>query len=358
MQKGNGIMSHAKLSVLVLVVFLALSCSVGAGKDRSYVSGNFSLTLDGANGGFLKNVEGGAISAEVINEPAGPSYFVKKHIGQPKYEEFTVQMGFSMSKVSYEWIRQSWAMKPQRMNGSIVAMDFKLEPKSERQFTNAMLTETTIPALDGASKEPAYLTIKFAPETIRTVKPAGKPDSAGYGKNEQKMFLPSNFKLEIDGIDCSKVNRIDSFTVKQKAVTDDIGEARDARKEPGKLEFPNLKITVSEAAAQPFLDWHESFVLKGNNDEKNEKGGSLTLFSPNRQEVLARIKFFNMGIFRVQPDKSEANADQIKRMQVELYVERMEFEYAPKEGSAGATGAKPAAVAPVPAAPGTLKTLR
>jgi hypothetical protein len=350
-------MSHAKLSVLVLVVVLALLCSVGAGTNRPYIAGNSSLTLEGANAGFLKSVDGGAISADVIDEPVGPDHFVRKHIGRPKYEEFTVQMGFGMNKVMYEWIRQSWAAKYQRMNGSIVSLDFNLIPKSERQFTSALITETTIPAMDGASKEPAYLTIKFAPEMIRTVKPGAKPDSAESGKGEQKMFLPSNFKLEIDGIDCSKVSRVESFTVKQKVVTDDIGEARDSRKEPGKLEFPNLKITVAETAAQPFLDWLESFVVKGNSDEKNEKSGSLTLLSPNRLDVLAQIKFFNLGIFRVQSAKSEANADQIKRIEVEMYVERMEFEYASKDAPAGSTATKPAAVAPLPVAPKMLKTL-
>ena len=40
---------------------------------------------------------------------------------------------------------------------------------------------------------------------------------------------------------------------------------------------------------------------------------------------MAQINFFNMGIIRARSDKGEANADQIKRVQVELYVEKMEF---------------------------------
>ena len=69
----------------------------------------------------------------------------------------------------------------------------------------------------------------------------------------------------------------------------------------------------------------KTFVIKGNNDDSKEKKGSLTLLSPNRQTELAKIEFFNMGIFRIQPDKAQANADQIKRLTVELYVERMTF---------------------------------
>ena len=342
-------MSNGKMLCLASVVVLVLSCSVVGAKGspvRSYVSGNYYLTLDGVKCGFVKSVEGGGIFAEVTNEPKAPGYFVKKHIGQPQYEPFEVQVGFSMTKKIYEWIAASWSMAYPRVNGSIVALDFKLQPMSERQFSNALLTETTIPAMDGSSKEPSYMTVKLVPEVIRTVKPgsSGKADYGDYGKYEQKVFLPSNFKLQIDGLDCSGVNKIDSFTVKQVVATNNAGAGRDATKDPAKLEFPNLKITLAESTAQTWIAWHEDFVIKGNNDEMKEKSGSLTLLSPNRQAEVAQIKFYNMGIFRLRPEKAEANADQIKRMQVELYVERMTFEY----GKAAIASAMPEAQNVVP----------
>jgi hypothetical protein len=209
--------------------------------------------------------------------------------------------------------------------------------------------------------------VKFAPCTPRTVKPSGsKADYGPYG-GEQKLWLPSNFKLEISAW-TAKVSKIDAFTVKQTAVTDNIGEGRDYQKEPGKLTFPNLKITLAESAAQSWLAWHEDFVLKGNNDETREKSGMLSFLSPNRQDVLAQIKFYNMGIFRLQVEKAEANADQIKRVQAELYVERMEFLLGPAavasgstETSTSGTTSTPATTSPapkltpLPVAPKTLK---
>ena len=160
-------MSHGKVLCLASVVVLTLSCSAFASKgpagNRSYVSGNFFLSLDGAKAGFVKSVDGGDITADVINEAKNPSYFTKKHIGQPRYEEFEVQIGFSMTKIVYNWIRQSWSMGNQRMDGSITALDYQLNPVSERQFQKAIITETTIPAADGSSKEPAYITLKFTP---------------------------------------------------------------------------------------------------------------------------------------------------------------------------------------------------
>jgi len=170
---------------------------------------------------------------------------------------------------------------------------------------------------------------RLAPDAAETVHQElhRPPTNRAYDKTSAKLEEP-----------LKKVSKIDSFTVKRAAVSDDIGNARDYAKEPGKLVFPNIKVTLAESAAQSWIDWHESFVVKGNNDENAEKNGTLTLFSPNQQMVLARIRFFNMGIFSIGGDKSEANADQIKRVTAELYVEKMEFEVGDEGGEPASTG--------------------
>jgi hypothetical protein len=316
---------------LVLLLVSASSVFGAPGDGRSYVSGNYFLTLDGVKCGYVKSVDGGAISAEVINEPAGPSYFTKKHIGQPKYEDVAFQFGFSMTPDIYNWISDAWSMNFTRKNCLLTSLDYSLNAKDAVQFDHCLITETTIPACDGSSKEPAYLSLKLAPEYTH---PAPATSISGdYGKNQQKVWLPSNFVLAIDGLDCSKVNKIDSFTVKQNAVTDDIGDARDMLKEPGKLEFPNLRITFAEATLQTWKAWFDSFVVQGNNDESQEKSGTLTFLSPNRQDQLLTIKFHNLGIFKLEKEGSEANSDQISRWVADLYCERMEL---PKVGPGGA----------------------
>jgi phage tail-like protein len=291
---------------------------------RSYVAGNFLLKLDGVDAGFVKSVDGGAISAEVINEPAGNAYFVRKHIGAPKYEELTIQIGWWVGKTIYDWIQASWKMKYARKNGSIVSYDFNMEARSEREFLNALITEVTIPAMDAAAKDQCYLTVKLAPEIIRMKKASGKATLPPV-KAAQEMWLPSNFRLEVAGLDCSRVSAIDEFTVKQKAVLDTIGDARDYQKEPGRLEFPNLSITMAETAAASWIDWFEDFVITGNNDESREKTGALVFLSPNMQTELARINFFNLGIFKIAAAKGDASIDRIPRVTAELYCERMEL---------------------------------
>ncbi len=352
-------MSHVKVPCLALGVILVLSGSAFGAKDnRSYVAGRYFLTLDGVRVGPIKSVQGGDVTADVIYEAVGPDHIVRKHVGKPKYEDFEIQVGLSMGKPLYEWIRQSWSLNYRRMKGSITAMDFKYQPLSEQEFVEALLTETTIPAADAASKEPGYLTLKFSPEYTRSGKPSGKSDPGAAAKEQQKTFLPANFRLEIDGLNCKGVSRVESFTVKQTAVQGAVGEARDVAKEPGKLEFPNLKITLLEKGAESWLAWHENFVIKGNNSQDKEKSGSLTFLSPNLKEELLTIRFSNMGIFRLKPEKTEASSEASKHLVAELYVEKMDFEYKPAAVvGADATGTTPAEPAPTPQ-PSASKTLR
>ena len=290
---------------------------------RSYVAGNFQLVLDGVKCGFLKSVDGGAPVAEVISESVGSSYFPKKHLGQVSYGPFVVQFGLAMSTEVYDWINASWTGKYSRKNGAIVATDHKLDAVSQREFFNALVTETTIPPLDGSSKNPGYLTLKFAPEYTRISKASGKV--TGAAKAEQKLWLPSNFRVTIDGLDCTGVRAVDAFTVKQSVATDDIGNARDYLREPTKLEFPNLKISLMESSAKSWFDWFEDFVIKGNSADAKEKNGSISLLSANLTDVLLRIDLFNLGIFRIGPDKTEANSDRMTTVTAHLYCERMEL---------------------------------
>jgi hypothetical protein len=292
--------------------------------ERGHAASRFALMLDGAHSGFIKSVDGGGVTAEVIHEANSPSYFVKKHIGPPQYEDFILDVDFSMSKLLFDWVAAAWAGNSKRQNGAIISSDSDFKAIHTQEFFNALLTEFTIPACDGASKKPGYFTIKFVPEYTRNQKGDGSkiPSAA---KKSPKQWTPANFQLTIDGLDCKRVMKVDSLTVKQGAVSDEIGDMRDHQKEPGKIEFPNLKITLPESAAQSWTDWFEDFVIKGNNDESKEKNGSLVFFAANAKDTLATINFFNLGIFRLSRNKAEANTDQVQSVTAELYCEQMEF---------------------------------
>ena len=294
---------------------------------RSYAAGPTVLSLDGQEVGFVKSSEGGAISADVIHESLEASPFVKKHLGQTRYEDIVLGFPFSMSPRLYGWIADTWSMKQPRKDGSLTFCDYGMTPKSRLEFFGGLLTETTIPACDAASKEATFLRLKVTPESLRLSKVSGGRIGGEVVGSKQKSWIPSSFKLTIDDLDCSKVSRIEPISVKQTILFDEIGESREMVKAPAQVEFPNLRVSLSEAGAQTWLDWHEDFVVKGNNDDSQERDGRLSFLAPNMKEEFAAVKLYNLGIFRIASDKAEATKDQIKRVTADLYCERMEIQF-------------------------------
>lgn len=273
----------------------------------------------------MQSAEGGHASADVVTEKNG-GFYAKKHIGNVKYEDFNVEMGLNPTGPVKDWIEAAWTPNYQRKNGSIIANDFRYKEREVREFSNALISELTIPGCDGSSKEPGFLKLKIAPEKTFIHKSDGTIKGESL-PSEQKKWLPANFRLTLDGLDTAKIAKIDSFTVKQSTATDDIGDARDYLKEPGKLEFPNLKITFHEVAGDSWTRWHEDFVIKGNNGDDKEKSGSIVYFDSNQSEELMRINLYQCGIFRL----GDYHDQQASRYQVaDLYCERMQIQFSGK----------------------------
>jgi len=298
---------------------------------RAYIAGKYGLELDGTKAGWIQSVEGGHASSEVVVEKLGPDHIARKHLAGVKYEDITVNCGTGMSKAFYEWMKASFDHKHVRKDGAIVAADYDFKEMSRLTFYRALITEIGFPALDASSKDAAKMTIKFAPEKTEQKNAAGG-SIAGKFENQskvQKKWLPANFRLKIDGLDkaCQRVNKIEALVVKQKVVEDPVGELRDYAKEPANLEIPNLVITFPESHSDDFVKWHEDFVIKGNNGEDKEKGGTLEYLTPNLQEVLFTITFSHLGIFKLTPEKVEGHSEQIRRVKAEMYCEELKFEY-------------------------------
>jgi hypothetical protein len=143
---------------------------------------------------------------------------------------------------------------------------------------------------------------------------------------QQKMWLPSQFRLSIDGIDCSRVAKIDSFSVKQNVKQLYVGSSRYPELEPTGIEFGNLSLTVGLAYADDFLRWYEAYVVRGDRDLRQERQGSIEFTGPFGAPLFT-VALNNVGIFNLGIEKSEAGSDSVKRCKVELYVESMDLEY-------------------------------
>jgi len=279
------------------------------------VSNNFVFELDGVTCGLLRSYTGGGISATVAEVPL--DYYSKKHIAALSFEPCVMQVGFSLAAEFYEWIAVSWTGNATRRDGSITVTDHQFQARSARDFLGALITETTIPAMDASSRDAGFLTVKINPEYIRFKSTSGQ---ISLSPSTAKQWIVSNFKLEITDVDCKKVSKVSPIVVTQKTIEAEVGSFRDATVATRRVEFSNLRFTIPATSAKSWQDWFEDFVIKGNNGDDREKKGKLTLLAANLRDELAHIDFFNLGIFSLGPE-SGATGNLI----AEVYCERMEF---------------------------------
>jgi hypothetical protein len=284
--------------------------------------GIFALELDGQIVEALRAMQGGFPKADVISVPAGPSAADKKQNGPPKFQEIAIECNPVMPKPIFDWVSSSLNMTPLRKSGAIITADFNRKEQSRLQFNNAIITEIGFPAFDGASRDAGFLTIKFAPESTTPLGGKGT-DLSGPLNQKTQRALSSNFRLTIPGLDCSNVSKIEAFTVKQKVVQDEFGKTRVPLKEPGKLEFPNLSISVAESSAGTFYAWFQDMVLKGKVGDENERPGTLELLDQSMKTTLLTINFHHLGIFGFAPESADSAAEKIRRVKVEMYCEQI-----------------------------------
>lgn len=212
-----------------------------------------------------------------------------------------------MSKDFYDWIRASFNGKHVTKSGVVNACNVKYESMSIRKFTDAVVSEVTFPALDGSSKEPAYMKIKLSPERITYKKGDGKKVKGTVGAATRK-WQASNFRVEIGDLPCTRVAKIDSFTWKQ-GVTPRTGETQ------------NLKLTL------PMSDWDAwASAAKSQAGRPAAKKGTLTVSGRYAKSGYV-LSFTGINIVKLTRETQSANAKRIAWFVVELHVNEIDLDF-------------------------------
>jgi hypothetical protein len=275
------------------------------------------------------------MTADVVVEKPGPDFIAHKHLGKPRYEDITINCRTEMSNIFYDWVKGTLDRTNPQKSGAIVEYDFDYNEVSRLNFTTAFITETCFPTLDSASQDAGTMTIKLTAGS--TSKTAGKSGRATKytipGGVSQKNWRLSNFQLTIDGLDCPYVNKVAAITVKQMVVRVD---QLTSGKVPAFQEVSNVVVTLVEAHAQAFYDWHEDFVIRGNNGQSQEKKGTLTYLAPNRRDVLFTLTLTNLGIFKLASQEVEARSDKIRLVTAQMYCDAIGFNYGRLQTSSAA----------------------
>ena len=298
-------------------------------KKRSYAAGRFAFGIDGSFAGYVKKVSGGNIKGEIGEHNLGTSAQQKKHISNIKHEPLTMEIGMGMGKELWDWIKASW-------DKGFVPKDTELKSNDldagqiKRHFQDSYIRKTQIPACDTSKPEPGYLTIQLDPRIIRYEDGRENP-FPGDAEDDRKKWLCSNFQLEIDGLPCERIAKIDSFTWEQKVVEDDVGKHRDSQEEAASLQIPNLKLSIDMQDFRQWFDWFKFMVIDQHSSERGEKNGTLSFLASDQKEELATINFSHLGIMSLEQEAVEANAEEVARFTVELYCESMRFDKVPSD---------------------------
>lgn len=179
------------ISVLVAVALPFQQASV---KSGHYAVSNFHIEVDGASGGYLNSVVGGGPGYETVEE-IGSDGTLRKRPGRAKYGNIVMRAGTGMGKPVSNWIQASFDKQYARKNGTISTPDLSQQKTTNRlQFSNALVTEVTLPALDAASKEGAFVKFSVEPETARvTTKEPAKlefPNITLWRESDYEVVFP------------------------------------------------------------------------------------------------------------------------------------------------------------------------
>jgi len=275
------------------------------------------LAIDGTIVGSVKSVEGGNAVGEVVTEVPGPGPITRKHLGGVKYEDITMNVGLGLGNSLWDWIKLTFDQPGTTKDGAVILTDAELVAWRRMDFTNAIISEFGMPALDGSSKEPAYFTVKISPGATSTEPASGRLRAR---PSNQQLWLSSNFRLSIGDLPTSRVGLVESLNVKYTLFLPGA-----AALEPTSVEYPNLTITMPPSPA--WFAFFEDFVIKGNNAEDKELPGRLEILSTDLQTVLAALNFSRLGMVSFDLDRPQPSA--VRRLRAEMYCEQMSFEYRP-----------------------------
>jgi hypothetical protein len=293
--------------------------------EKANAAGMFQLTLDDTpSSAYIRSVDGGFVKASLVDEPIGTDLMRVKHTSLAEIEPFSFEIGFAGSKAVLQWIQDSWLKRFSRMSGEVHHAGANHRGFSSQFFTNALITETSFPTLDGGSREQPYLKFKALPEGVEY-----KKDTSPVGgkfETTQKEWSLNSFRLVIDGVKTTGVTKIEGFTVKQGVKKLYSGRQRFPELEPTKIDFPNIVAHIPEANAAAIFAWYEKFVVRGQPDPDAERSGAIEFLGPDKKSVLLRIELHEIGLISAGLIGSQANQQAIKICRFEMYVGRMELE--------------------------------
>lgn len=294
-----------------------------AANERAFNAGAFMCIIDGQPA-LISEFDGLNAKADIVTMKMGPQQAMMKHISNFEFDEASFKVGMAMGDSMRAWIQSTFDKSFIRKSGAIAAADFNFKAQSYRNFTDALLTEIGLPALDASSKDAAFFTIKFKADSAK-YGPGDNADLKGDINAKQKRWMAANFRIKIGGLDCTTVKKVDAITIKQKVTADRHGESREIFLEPTSVEVPEIKVTLS-AKASIEKAWQQEFervVHSGDTSAASEFTIALEWMSHDMKTTLGSITFNNCGWVSLKESKRESGKEGVRELEATFYTEEV-----------------------------------
>jgi hypothetical protein len=293
--------------------------------SRSYSASLFGLDLGGKMAGYLKKITPPEMKGEKVEHKTGVGHITKKGIANYSHGDFSFSCAMSMGKDLQAWIKASFDNAFQRQDGALIMADFNGEEMRRISFHHALITECSFSNLDAASKDACYVDLKCQAEVVRNA--AGKGKVATALGSRAKDWMCSNFKIEIPGVDCSTVSKVELPKFSQKVAQDAVGHLREQCYIPTSLDLSDLTVTFAPGSGGKVEDqWvaaAEKWFIGGETLEEKHLNITVTWFAPDQKTILGEITYGGCGWLSLKPGDMERK-DGTRVNTAKFYVEEVQ----------------------------------
>jgi len=210
---------------------------------------------------FLTDAAGGESFTTVLNATISRSHQLDETTsnnlrtyrpGRPVFGNITFEMGMG-DRFLDDWLNAITDGKVERRHGGGVIITDNDGTLQRYNFFECWPCRWSYPACDANGGKPSGIEVEICGTF------AGKKgyDNYRFGK-EQKKWMPSNFRLKIDGLDeaCKRVNKIEAIAIKQQSLGDFDGDGQ------GDYTASDLVFTVPASVAGAVNVWFEEGGLR------------------------------------------------------------------------------------------------
>jgi len=262
------------------------------------------VELDGGFAGYALDVSDGGRAVLAGSVPTTPPMSAKS-VGAPTVAPLQLVFTTGMSSAFYGWISGF-------LLGKAEARALALTQRNVRvaRFTNASIIGVSVSPLDASNQSASWgtITATIGAQSVSVAEVTATPPQA---EPIGPIWSANQFAFAIQGLESSTTRTTRIEGIGAKLVSGPKGPI---------IDVGNLRVTLEERAADPFLKW----ASDPSKDVVGKRAGVIHLMTRELAPI-GSIDLINLGVARVAPTWSRGSAA-VPMVAVDFYCDQMHFD--------------------------------